>query len=253
MSKYNAPALEKGLDILEYLSYRAIPLSQVEIAKGINKSANEFYRMLVCLEERGYISKDSSSGKFSLTLKLFQLSHSHSPIDGLLSASKAIMEKLSHKTNQSCHLSIIKDKELMVVSQVKSPGPVSLSIEEGSTFPLIKTASGKVILACLDDKYRNDILQSDNYFMSFSDEKQIQFMQQLESIKVNGYVLQKSNFNLGVTDLSVPVGSSKSGLFGALAISSLGDVSKEQESSEYLVESIFEAAKSINKAIGLKS
>ncbi|WP_075342999.1 IclR family transcriptional regulator [Tenacibaculum agarivorans] len=252
MSKYNAPALDKGLDILEYLSHKAIPQSQVEIAKGIERNPNEFYRMLVSLEERGYIAKDPSSGKFSLTLKLFQLSHSHSPIDGLLNAAKPIMEKLSHATNQSCHLSIIKDHKLMVISQTKSPGPVSLSIEEGSLFPLIKTASGKLILSFLSAKKRDQILKKDSHFLDFSKEEKQKFLAQLSTIKTDGFILQQSDLNLGVTDLSVPIGNPKTGLFGALAISSLINVSKEQDSSDFMIEEILKASSSINQAIGLQ-
>lgn len=252
MSKYNAPALDKGLDILEYLSLKAIPQSQVEIAKGIERNPNEFYRMLVCLEERGYISKDSSSGKFSLTLKLFQLSHSHSPIDGLLNTAKPIMEKLSHVTNQSCHLSIIKDNKLMVISQTKSPGPVSLSIEEGSLFPLIKTASGKLILSFLSVKKRDEILKNDDLFLKFTKEEKQHFLEQLPLIKTEGFILQQSDLNLGVTDLSVPIGNPKTGLFAALAISSLINVSKEHNSSDFMIEEILKASSLINEAIGLK-
>ena len=65
MSKYSAPALEKGLDIIEYLSYKAIPQTQTEIAIGVSKSANEIYRMLAVLENRGYLVR-SNSGKYSI-------------------------------------------------------------------------------------------------------------------------------------------------------------------------------------------
>lgn len=50
MAKYHALALDKGLDILEFLSARIASQSQQEIAKGINRSANEIYRMLICLD-----------------------------------------------------------------------------------------------------------------------------------------------------------------------------------------------------------
>ena len=70
-SKYQAPALDKGLDILEYLASQSVPLSQTDIATGIDKSPNEIYRMLMSLEGRGYIIRDEISGKYRLSLKLF--------------------------------------------------------------------------------------------------------------------------------------------------------------------------------------
>ena len=41
VEKYKAPALEKGLDILEFLSDFPEGLSKVDIAKGLGRSLNE--------------------------------------------------------------------------------------------------------------------------------------------------------------------------------------------------------------------
>ena len=58
LQKYSAPALEKGLDILELLSLcSGGGLSQSEIAEGLGRSKNEIFRMMVVLEERGYIKR----------------------------------------------------------------------------------------------------------------------------------------------------------------------------------------------------
>lgn len=45
--RYRAPALEKGLDILELLAQRVEGLSQAEIAKELGRSPNETDRKSV--------------------------------------------------------------------------------------------------------------------------------------------------------------------------------------------------------------
>jgi hypothetical protein len=50
--KYTAPALEKGLDILERLSLSETGLSLSEIARDLGRSVSEIFRMLVVLEQR---------------------------------------------------------------------------------------------------------------------------------------------------------------------------------------------------------
>ena len=55
--RYRAPALDKGLDILELLSSVDGGLTQSEIAKKLGRSPNEFYRMLDRLVRRGYVTK----------------------------------------------------------------------------------------------------------------------------------------------------------------------------------------------------
>jgi DNA-binding IclR family transcriptional regulator len=70
-----APALDKGLDILEHWSNEMAPLSQLEIARALGRTPSKIHRMLMCLEERGYVTREEGSGKFRLTLRLYQLSH----------------------------------------------------------------------------------------------------------------------------------------------------------------------------------
>lgn len=70
--RYRAPALDKGLDILELLSGIDGGLTQAEIAKHLGRSPNEFYRMLDRLVRRGYVTR-LEGDRYSLTLKLFGL------------------------------------------------------------------------------------------------------------------------------------------------------------------------------------
>ena len=72
--KYQAPALEKGLDIIEVLSSHASGLSQVEIARELGRSVGEIFRMLVVLCDRGYLSLDSHTDRYSLNTKVFDVS-----------------------------------------------------------------------------------------------------------------------------------------------------------------------------------
>ena len=58
---YSAPALEKGHDIIELLSKSSIGFSQAEIAKELNRSVNEIYRMLNILALRNYIDLDEET------------------------------------------------------------------------------------------------------------------------------------------------------------------------------------------------
>jgi DNA-binding IclR family transcriptional regulator len=57
-TSYPVPALEKGLDLLEFLSAQGVPQSLADLARGLGRSASEIFRMLNCLERRGYIGRD---------------------------------------------------------------------------------------------------------------------------------------------------------------------------------------------------
>ena len=57
-ARYAAPALDKGLDILELLSKSEQMLTLNQISKQLGRSVNEIFRMVVTLEQRGYLLAD---------------------------------------------------------------------------------------------------------------------------------------------------------------------------------------------------
>lgn len=250
--KYQAPALDKGLDILEYLSAQSIPLSQTEIAMGIDKSPNEIYRMLMSLEGRGYILRDEVSGKYRLSLKLFYLSHRHSPVDELRKAAQHPLEELANTIMQSCHLSILYMNQVMVIIHAKSPGPIALSIEEGNLFPLPLTASGKVLLAYMPDAEREIVLNGNSIYSSYTDKDKKKFLSSLKEIQKKGAYVRTSDLAAGVIDVSVPIGRGSTGAIACLTVSSLTalNTNKDIDNEDILMEAI-KSAKKIEERIGV--
>jgi len=252
-SKYQAPALDKGLDILEYLSTQSIPLSQTEIAIGVEKTANEIYRMLMSLESRGYILRDELSGKYRLSLKLFYLSHRHSPIDELRKAAQFPLEELTSTIRQSCHLSILYLNQVMVIIHVKSPGSIAVSIEEGSLFQLPLTASGKVLLAYLTEADRNSTLRNSTIFKRYTKIEREDLLSSLTDIHKKGSYLQNSDSISGVTDISVPIGvESKSGVVACLTISVLNAINGDKTIANHVIlNHACKCVKKIEQRIGI--
>jgi DNA-binding IclR family transcriptional regulator len=251
-NKYQAPALDKGLDILEYLSSQSIPLSQTEIATGIERNSNEIYRMLMSLESRGYILRDEISGKYRLTLKLYHLSHRHSPIDELRKAAQFPLEELAQSIRQSCHLSILYLDQVMVVLHAKSPEPIALSIEEGNLFPLPLTASGKVLLAYMPVNERKAVLKNNTIYKKYKEDQKEQFLNSLEQIQKDGYYIRTSDLAEGVIDISVPVGHTENGIIACLTISRLTtlNINKGVENKEILAAAI-KCSNTIKKRVGI--
>lgn len=249
-TKYNAPALDKGLDILEYLSKAGVSLSQVEIAQGIDRTPSEIYRMLVCLEQRGYLLRGSNAGKYRLSLKMYSLSHMHTPFDELIRASQYPMQMLSEESRQSCHLSILNNDQLLVIYQMRSPSPVSLSIEEGTHFPLSKTTSGRVLLSLYPEEKRAAILSRDSFFKQWSKTQQKVFLSSIKEVELQGHRIAKSDLTSGITDIAVPLGSYKSGLTAVLAVSVFSSDINENINISSVIDSLKKAQVKINERIG---
>lgn len=251
-TKYLAPALDKGLDILEYLSAQPAPQSQTEISLALNKSPNELYRMLMCLENRGYIIRDEVSAKYELSLKMYHLSHRHSPVDVLRKAAVVPMEELAQKVKQSCHLSILHLSEVMVLLHTKSPGPISLTVAEGHLFPLAHTASGKVLTAFMAGKERLNVLSNSASYQKLSTRQQSAFQQLVQKINEEGHYIMQSDLAEGIVDISLPVGQAAAGIHACLTVSGLVNPNsvKETELQKILNEAVL-CARKIEKRLGL--
>ena len=145
---YAAPALEKGLDILELLCRSEGSLSQKDIALSLGRSVGELYRMINCLVDRGYLA--NIDDKYMVSTKLFELAHANPPTHRLLSEAFPIMQKLSSELDQSCHLTVYNRGRQIVVSKVDSPGGMGFSVRIGSELDVLVSASGRVLLAFQD-------------------------------------------------------------------------------------------------------
>lgn len=150
---YQAPALEKGLDILELLAASDTPLSRTDIARLLNRSVGEIYRMLHQLVQRNYVGISNDS--YTLTTKLFELSHYNPPTQRLLSEAVPIMHKLATEVDQACHLTVYSQGRQIVIAKVDVPSGMGFSVRIGSELDVLVSASGRVLLAFQDDQTRD--------------------------------------------------------------------------------------------------
>lgn len=142
---YYAPALEKGLDILEALCLSETGLTQKEIAGRLDRSVNEIYRMLSCLVRREYV--DSQNDKFSITSKLFQMSRAHPPTERLIAEALPAMQELAHKVGFACDLRVYSMGSQTVIASVNTPSGIGFNVRTGAEIAVAPTASGRVLIA----------------------------------------------------------------------------------------------------------
>lgn len=218
---YYVPALEKGLDILECLASQGVPMTQAQLARALGRGASELFRILTTLERRGYIARDSESGAYGLTLRLFELAHAHSPYEGLLRVAARPMRELTNELRESCHLSVIHRGRCLVLAEEPSPARVRISVEVGSTIALHQAASGRLLLAALDPARRRELFASDPDLSQLPASARRALEERLERIRDQGYEDARGDTVEGVSDLAVLIGSADAPLQAALTVTAL--------------------------------
>jgi DNA-binding IclR family transcriptional regulator len=203
--RYRAPALDKGLDILELLAEQPHGLTRAEIVKAMGRRPSEIYRMLERLVARNYVTRSEEGDRYALSLKLFVLAHRHPPIERLVARALPAMDAFAKAAEQSCHLGIYDRGNVVVVAQVNGPANWQLSIRLGVRVSLIDTGSGHILLAFQSDPRRAEMLTEHEVLDGEVPMPEAKLKLILARIRKLGYWQGESQQAFGVTDISVPM------------------------------------------------
>jgi DNA-binding IclR family transcriptional regulator len=248
--RYRAPALDKGLDILELLAGVDGGLSQAEIAKKLDRSPNEFYRMLDRLVKRGYVAR-LDGDRYVLTLKLFGLAQLHAPTRRLASLAMPLMRELAEITRQENHIVVYDRGHPVVIAQLEAPGYWGISIRVGSRMGLFDTGSGRVLLAFRNPEVRAMMVAE--HVASGGPEARMtpEFIARLEEIREVGYETMPSAQTAGVTNLSAPILGADGEALGALTVPYIGIINvPEAPDIPRTLKALRETARRISELVG---
>ena len=243
--RYRAPALEKGLDILELLASSSRPLAPKHISEQLSRSVSELFRMIQVLENRGYVAMADNQSGYELTNKLFSLGMSRGISKNLLDHAVPIMRTLAEDTLQACHIAVASDDQIVVVGQMDAPAIPSFQVRVGYRQNIVGTASGATLYAFHKPKVQDTWRAALKPTVS-KDEWQ-DFETQAEQARLSGYVVASSLYADSITDISCPVFSER-GLIAALTIPYIK--SKLSVSLDDCAASLNEASSQLSKALG---
>lgn len=203
---YRAPALDKGLDIIELLALQPRGMTRAEIVKTLGKSHSEIYRMLERLVARNYVNRSFEGDRYALTMKLFHLATAHPPLRRLVAHVQPLMDDFASRSMQSIHLVVADKGHAHVVARASSSAAWEFRLRVGALLGFLDTSSGQTLLAFQDDERVAQLLAS------ASDVRRgipAEIEEDLTTIRKNGYRIGASQQLAGVTDISVPVQSAK--------------------------------------------
>ena len=199
--KYRAPALEKGLDVLELLSSHGDAMTPSQMSTTLGRSVSELFRMIQVLEFRGYI--EQSSDGYRLTNRLFTLGMAQAPIKSLADTALPVMRGLAAETIQSCHLVVPSGEQIVVIARIESPGDLGYSVRIGYRRSILDATSGLMFYGCANPSAR--ALLHETLVASFGAQKVAKFAKTAMAAAEAGHVERASDFVKGVTDLVAPI------------------------------------------------
>jgi DNA-binding IclR family transcriptional regulator len=231
-SNYSAPALDKGLDILEALCQCENGLTQQEIAARLGRNLGEIYRMLNCLVQRNYVA--NYGNVYTLTSKLFQLSHFHPPTYRLLTEAMPIMEELSRDVSFPCDLRVYNNGVQTVIAAIQPPNGLGFMTRVGSEIAVAPSASGLVLIAFQDPSIME--LRIQESLPNKSEAEIDNFKQVLKEVKTNGFASIQSNQFAGLHAMSFPILDINGFAIAAITVPMLARIDGTQQATLREVE-----------------
>lgn len=155
---YAVPAVDRMLDMVEFLVRQARPFGISELARELRISTNSVFRILRRLDERGYVEFDKESGGYQLGTGFFRLGMLLSTRFDLRSRARPHLQGLARQTGETATVQVPDGDRVLVLDAANPPGEFFFQIVVGSRFYYHCNAMGKCILAFLEDEQLQSIV-----------------------------------------------------------------------------------------------
>ncbi|WP_148203682.1 IclR family transcriptional regulator [Sodalis glossinidius] len=199
--EYKAPALSRGLSIIEHLAQDGVPKSMGQLVSELGLSFNQLYRIVHCLLAEGYLYQDKAR-RYSLTDKI-EVKHAVSPVQrfAVSPPCQSLMRDFVWQTNQSCHLASLQAENFVVLAHAYPEFSPVIGAREGSTLNAVKSSSALLFLALASDQAALRLIRH----YPLGPEHRANLQQQLTAIGTQGFCEVKHDRIIGLTSLSFPV------------------------------------------------
>jgi IclR family acetate operon transcriptional repressor len=147
----NVRAVDRAIDILQCFSADKPWMSVLEIQRKVPLSRPTLYRLLQTLAAKGLVRAQGEPQRFALDFGAGRLANSWvAGIDAIVLA-RPILERLRVATGETAALLVRRGNLRQCVAELTSPHVLAISRGIGETDHLWRGASGKAILAFMDD------------------------------------------------------------------------------------------------------
>jgi len=244
--------VERTLSILETVAHSTSGLTNSDISRRLKLPKSSASYILRILENRGYLTRETNSGKYRLGLKLMGLTRESATHTDIREVAKPIMESFVKRSNLATHLAVLDNGRAVYVEKVENANSfIKMDIWVGHRLPVHSTAIGKVLLSEMPETEVTAIL--DLRGMEKKTGKTInnakRFLKELEKVRTFGFAVDNEENASGVRCVASPIFDAQGKIVAAIGTSDT-IIRLDEAHLPKVVESIKKAAAQISNLIG---
>lgn len=247
-------AVNRALALLEILSTEGDSIALSKLAKEANLKLTTAHRLINTLMYKGFVQQDPVTLKYRLGLKAFEIGIAAMSAMDLTAVARPFLKELAAQTTETTNLAILDGHEVVYVDQIESTNMVIVKMfaRIGNRGPAYCTGTGKVLLADLsEEELRRRFAAVD--FIRFTPQTIIsidELSATLKKIRRDGYALDFSERDEGVTCVAAPIKNYENRVLAAISVSGpLHRMGDERIRSEIL-PCVLDAARNISERLG---
>jgi DNA-binding IclR family transcriptional regulator len=251
--RYAINSILRASSILRCFSGEKTHFKVGELARHLKLDRSTTYRILLSLEKCGFVEKDKRTGHYSLGLSAFEIGNTYLRQMDLLKVSKPIMTELALKVQETVHLAVLSDTEIVYVDKVDSPRTLGVMSKIGQRGPVYSTALGKVLLAHQTEDQLSRILPEIKLrsFTPNTITSKRKLLEEIRTIQKHGYALDRMESEPGVECIAAPIRNHLGDVIAALSISGPQKKINTPKEKQY-IDQVMKATSLISSKMGYK-
>ncbi len=249
---YPIKVLNKTFSVLDILLKNNVPMSMTEISEELHFYPSTIHRILDTLKYGGYVEQDQTTQKYRLGLKLVELGMARLNQIDLVKEARPFLKELSKKVNETVHLAILEDTEVLYLAKEESSQTIRMISYVGKRAPLHCTSLGKVLLAFIPSHKRDKILEKIELFKltenTITNKQSLR--EELNKIKQEGFALDREENEKFVRCIAAPIRNYEGKVIAAASISG-PSYRINDENQDNLKEELIITCQNISSRLGL--
>ncbi|WP_075618831.1 IclR family transcriptional regulator [Paenisporosarcina indica] len=200
-------SVDRALQILEFLRKNPRGLGVTEISISLQVAKSTAHRLLMSLEEHGYVQKFGRESTYRLGLKFIEMNYTVTKNLNVLEIARPFIESLSKETGEIVHLVTLEGQEIIYIDKVENSSTIRIYSQIGRRGPLYCTAVGKSILAFLDEREAKKLVDKIEFarLTDYTLVNREALATELATIKKDKYSYDNQEHEMGIRCVGAPI------------------------------------------------
>ncbi len=224
-----------------------------ELAGELGLSTSSVHRLLSTLADEGLLEQDEATGRYRLSLSVFDMAAAMPTQRPLHEAVLVPMTELRARTGETVQVGVLDGRHVVYVERLDSPNTLGIFTKLGRRAHAHCTSSGKVLLAFLARPERDRALEGwapvARTPHSITDLAELR--RELAMIRRRGYAENRQESEIGVVSVAAPIRGSGGQTIASLSLA--GPSTRMDPNRNTYAHAVMTLAEAVSKQMGWRA